>query len=82
MCMLYIAGGGGAGMQSGAGAGAGGGYQGGYLSFQQQQQYSGSGWGPPSCSLAKLQQMAEAPQHPHQVKINFCPTTTSKSCFA
>ncbi|XP_068617979.1 histone acetyltransferase KAT6B isoform X2 [Battus philenor] len=43
----------------------GGGYQGGYLSFQQQQQYHG-GWAP-SCSLSKLQQMAEAPQHhpPH-----------------
>ncbi|OWR50257.1 hypothetical protein KGM_213223 [Danaus plexippus plexippus] len=40
----------------------GGGYQGGYLSFQQQQQYH-AGW-PPSCSLAKLQQMADAPQHP------------------
>ncbi|XP_047031941.1 histone acetyltransferase KAT6B isoform X4 [Helicoverpa zea] len=52
---------GGAVMQGGSG-----GYQGGYLSFQQQQQYQ-AGW-PPSCSLAKLQQMAEAPQHhpPHQ----------------
>ncbi|CAK1586660.1 unnamed protein product [Parnassius mnemosyne] len=42
-----------------------GGYQGGYLSFQQQQQYHG-GWAP-SCSLSKLQQMADAPQHhpPH-----------------
>ncbi|XP_028041911.1 histone acetyltransferase KAT6A isoform X1 [Bombyx mandarina] len=40
-------------------------YQGGYLSFQQQQQYHAAGW-PPSCSLAKLQQMADAPQHhPH-----------------
>ncbi|KAJ8712059.1 hypothetical protein PYW07_004901 [Mythimna separata] len=49
------------------GGGAGGGYQGGYLSFQQQQQYHAGAW-PPSCSLAKLQQMAEAPQHhpPHQ----------------
>lgn len=48
--------------------GGGAGYQGGYLSFQQQQQYHSGGW-PPSCSLAKLQQMAEAPQHhpPHQV---------------
>lgn len=55
------------------GSGGGGGYQGGYLPFQQQQQYhgvgvggvgtgSGSGWAP-SCSLAKLQQMADAPQH-------------------
>lgn len=60
-------------MMQGGGAGGGGGYQGGYLSFQQQQQYhgvgvgtvgagSGSGWAP-SCSLAKLQQMADAPQH-------------------
>ncbi|XP_039756307.1 histone acetyltransferase KAT6B isoform X2 [Pararge aegeria] len=47
-------------MQGGAGGGAG--YQGGYLSFQQQQQYH-AGWAP-SCSLAKLQQMADAPQHP------------------
>ncbi|KPJ12850.1 Histone acetyltransferase MYST3 [Papilio machaon] len=56
---------GGGAMQGGGGAGAGGGYQGGYLSFQQQQQYHG-GWAP-SCSLTKLQQMAEAPQHhpPH-----------------
>lgn len=37
------------------------GYGGGYLSFPQQQQYTQS-W-PPSCSLAKLQQMAEANQH-------------------
>ncbi|XP_047992866.1 histone acetyltransferase KAT6B isoform X2 [Leguminivora glycinivorella] len=51
---------------AGGGAAAGGaGYQGGYLSFQQQQQYHGGGWAP-SCSLAKLQQMAEAPQHHHQ----------------
>lgn len=63
---------GGAVMQGGAGGvggvGVGGGYQGGYLSFQQQQQYHAGGW-PPSCSLAKLQQMADAPQHhpPHQV---------------
>ncbi|XP_052743578.1 histone acetyltransferase KAT6B isoform X2 [Bicyclus anynana] len=51
-------------MQGGAGGAGGGGagYQGGYLSFQQQQQYH-AGWAP-SCSLAKLQQMAEAPQHP------------------
>ncbi|KAG7312492.1 hypothetical protein JYU34_002011 [Plutella xylostella] len=52
--------------QTHAGAGvmtSSAGYQGGYLSFQQQQQYSG-GWAP-SCSLAKLQQMAEAPAtHP------------------
>ncbi|KAJ0174857.1 hypothetical protein K1T71_009965 [Dendrolimus kikuchii] len=45
----------------GVGVGGGGGYQGGYLSFQQQQQYH-AGWAP-SCSLAKLQQMADAPQH-------------------
>ncbi|KAM3959671.1 histone acetyltransferase enoki mushroom isoform 2-T2 [Aphomia sociella] len=55
--------------------GGGGGYQGGYLPFQQQQQYhagvagvagvAGGGWGAPSCSLAKLQQMADAPQHHH-----------------
>ncbi|XP_063365703.1 uncharacterized protein LOC134654184 isoform X1 [Cydia amplana] len=53
---------------AGGGAASGGasaGYQGGYLSFQQQQQYHGGGWAP-SCSLAKLQQMAEAPQHHHQ----------------
>ncbi|XP_041982565.1 histone acetyltransferase KAT6A isoform X2 [Aricia agestis] len=54
---------GGAVMQGGGvGVGVGGGYQGGYLSFQQQQQYH-AGWAP-SCSLAKLQQMADAPQHP------------------
>ncbi|XP_038222703.1 histone acetyltransferase KAT6B isoform X2 [Zerene cesonia] len=45
-----------------SGGGGGGGYQGGYLGFQQQQQYH-AGWAP-SCSLAKLQQMADAPQHP------------------
>ncbi|CAH0720552.1 unnamed protein product, partial [Brenthis ino] len=50
---------GGAVMQGGT---SGSGYQGGYLSFQQQQQYH-AGWAP-SCSLAKLQQMADAPQHP------------------
>ncbi|XP_013166459.1 PREDICTED: uncharacterized protein LOC106116946 [Papilio xuthus] len=62
---LYAGGVGGGAMQGGGGAAAGGGYQGGYLSFQQQQQYHG-GWAP-SCSLTKLQQMAEAPQHhpPH-----------------
>ncbi|XP_069360935.1 histone acetyltransferase KAT6B-like isoform X2 [Maniola hyperantus] len=51
-------------MQGGPGSAGGGstGYQGGYLSFQQQQQYH-TGWAP-SCSLAKLQQMADAPQHP------------------
>ncbi|XP_049875953.1 histone acetyltransferase KAT6B isoform X2 [Pectinophora gossypiella] len=51
----------------GGGGGMGGGYQGGYLAFQQQQQYHGGGAWPPSCSLAKLQQMADAPQHhpPH-----------------
>ncbi|XP_072944834.1 uncharacterized protein [Epargyreus clarus] len=56
------AGGAAGGTAGGAAGGAGGGYQGGYLSFQQQQQYH-AGWAP-SCSLAKLQQMAEAPQHP------------------
>ncbi|XP_037293234.1 histone acetyltransferase KAT6B isoform X3 [Manduca sexta] len=62
---------GGSSMQAGSGGGVGGvgagGYQGGYLSFQQQQQYHAGGWAP-SCSLAKLQQMADAPQHhpPHQ----------------
>nr|XP_026501013.1 histone acetyltransferase KAT6B-like [Vanessa tameamea] len=53
----------GGGVMQGSSSGSGGaGYQGGYLSFQQQQQYHG-GWAP-SCSLAKLQQMADAPQHP------------------
>ncbi|CAK1550353.1 unnamed protein product [Leptosia nina] len=49
-------------MQGGA-PGGGAGYQGGYISFQQQQQQYHAGWAP-SCSLAKLQQMADAPQHP------------------
>ncbi|XP_060804710.1 uncharacterized protein LOC106134566 isoform X2 [Amyelois transitella] len=63
----------------GVGVGVGGsaqGYGGGYLSFQQQQQYSG--WAAPSCSLAKLQQMADGGQHhtpPHQV----CATCRSSS---
>ncbi|XP_050347477.1 histone acetyltransferase KAT6B isoform X2 [Nymphalis io] len=53
----------GGGVMQGSSSGSGGaGYQGGYLSFQQQQQYH-AGWAP-SCSLAKLQQMADAPQHP------------------
>ncbi|XP_045523272.1 histone acetyltransferase KAT6B isoform X2 [Pieris brassicae] len=50
------------GVMSGGGSG-GAGYQGGYISFQQQQQQYHAGWAP-SCSLAKLQQMADAPQHP------------------
>ncbi|CAF4928332.1 unnamed protein product [Pieris macdunnoughi] len=50
------------GVMSGGGS-SGAGYQGGYISFQQQQQQYHAGWAP-SCSLAKLQQMADAPQHP------------------